>query len=192
MKNKVICSSLLIGLLASSIGTVFATEVEDAEKLQMLEKSMQPKRKTRAIVYDTDQNKNEESGSDKQAANVGDCTKISADANGTKIDFAIQFKMGRSDIATSSEYTLQEIAKVLKLNPDRCIFVEGHTDAVGNVSANMALSKERAESVVNFIVGKNGMDKNRFIATGKGSTEPLKNLAFSLIDKILVLDDCNW
>lgn len=176
MKNKVIFSSLLIGLLASSIGTVFATEAEDAEKLEMLEKSMQPKRKTRAIVYDADQNKNEESGSDKQATSLEDCTKLPSDVQGTKIDFAIQFKAGRSDIATSSEYTLQEIAKVLKSNPERCIFVEGHTDAVGNSNANMVLSKDRAESVVNFIVTKGGMSKNRFIAVGKGSMEPLKNL----------------
>ncbi len=40
----------------------------------------------------------------------------------------------------------------------------------------MTLSRERAGSVVKFIVERAGMDRNRLVAIGKGPNEPLKNL----------------
>ena len=60
--------------------------------------------------------------------------------------------------------------------PDKCILIEGHSDATGNADSNLSLSKDRASSVVKFIVDKAGMDTNRLTAVGKGQSEPLKNL----------------
>jgi outer membrane protein OmpA-like peptidoglycan-associated protein len=94
----------------------------------------------------------------------------------TAVDFAIQFKVGSAEVAPSSEGVLREIAKILALSPDRCVLVEGHTDASGNADKNMALSRERAGSVVRFIVEKTGLDRNRLVPIGKGSSDPLQNL----------------
>ena len=99
-----------------------------------------------------------------------------SDAKAITVDFAIQFKVGSADVAPASEDTLRQISKILALSPDRCVLVEGHTDASGNADANMTLSRERAGSVVKFIVERAGMDRNRLVAIGKGPNEPLKNL----------------
>ena len=53
------------------------------------------------------------------------------------------------------------------------IRIEGNTDATGSRSANISLSKARAQSVVNYLVREKGMDPNRFIVVGNGPDKPL-------------------
>ena len=139
------------------------------------------KPRTRAIVFDNDAGATAAPAtataavSETKPARIGDCAALPADVKTTPVDFAIQFKSGSADLAPASEETLRQIAKILALSPDRCILVEGHTDAVGNFEKNMALSKDRSSSVVKFIVEKAGMDASRLVPIGKGQTEPVKN-----------------
>ena len=85
-------------------------------------------------------------------------------------------ELGSAEVAPASEPTLREIAKILSLNPERCVLVEGHTDATGNAERNLELSHRRAGSVVKFIVEKSGIDRNRLVPIGKGSSDPMKNI----------------
>jgi NitT/TauT family transport system substrate-binding protein len=48
------------------------------------------------------------------------------------------------------------------------IRVEGTTDNTGNYDSNVALSKKRAQAVVDYLVNEYGMNKNRFIVVGNG------------------------
>ncbi len=48
----------------------------------------------------------------------------------------------------------------------------GHTDNVGSDNANLKLSKDRAESVKNYLVSK-GANPSRIEATGYGETQPI-------------------
>ena len=48
------------------------------------------------------------------------------------------------------------------------IRVEGNTDNTGNYHYNVALSKKRAQAVVDYLVTEYGMNKNRFIVVGNG------------------------
>lgn len=197
MRINLLFSSILTGLLVASAGSALAIGAEDEAKLKAFEQALKnsaasdkgntategaAKRRTRAIVFDNDQqaanpaNPATTDVATQPTARVDDCSKLSPDAKAVTVDFAIQFKVGSADVAASSEDTLRQISKILALAPDRCVLVEGHSDASGNVNANMALSKDRAVSVVRFIVDKAGLDKGRFFAIGKGPHEPLKNL----------------
>ena len=51
--------------------------------------------------------------------------------------------------------------------------VEGNTDAVGNAQMNLALSVQRAQSVVNYLVKEYQFDPNRFIVQGNGSKQAI-------------------
>lgn len=104
-----------------------------------------------------------------------DCSKLPADAKVTAVDFVISFKVNSSEIAPSSEGLLVQIAKVLNLSPERCVLVEGHTDASGSYEKNLLLSEKRASSVVKFISEKAEVDGKRLVAVGKGPSEPMKN-----------------
>lgn len=188
-RGHIVLPALMAGLLMFSLGSASALDAGDEAKLKELENALKSpaapaavkKPRTRAIVFDNDPGAATAAptaaavAAETKPARIGDCTALPADVKTTPVDFAIQFKSGSADLAPASEETLRQIAKILALSPDRCILVEGHTDAVGNFEKNMALSKDRSASVVKFIVEKAGMDSNRLVPIGKGQTEPLKN-----------------
>ena len=53
------------------------------------------------------------------------------------------------------------------------IEITGHTDNVGTPEANTKLSKERAESVRDYLLKTYGLPSNLLIAQGLGATQPI-------------------
>jgi outer membrane protein OmpA-like peptidoglycan-associated protein len=49
--------------------------------------------------------------------------------------------------------------------------IEGHADPRGTEAHNLALSTARAQSVVDYLVNQLGLERSRFQAIGKGSSE---------------------
>lgn len=187
-KSQWVISALMAGLLAAggSVSGAFASE--ENTKLQELERAMsapaeggKKQYRTRAIVFDNEAQPAAAAPTEGQPAPVAvragnDCSAVSPDAKSVPVDFAIQFKLGSAEISPASEPTLREIAKILSLNPERCVVVEGHTDAIGSAESNMLLSRERAASVVRYITEKSGIERGRLIPVGKGFSDPMKNL----------------
>ena len=66
---------------------------------------------------------------------------------------------------------LLRLVEFLKLNPDRKVLIEGHTDSIGSSEYNLQLSLLRAELVQSFLVG-NGLPADRITAIGYGETRP--------------------
>lgn len=183
--------SLLACALVAAFGTIalpsFASD--DAQKLEELQRALKvpgteaqtepgkKKVRTRAIVFDNAEPAPAQ-GAQAPAAAVQavaqNCGSINPATPGVAVDFAIQFTAGSASIASSSEPLLEQIAKVLALNPSSCIVVEGHTDVSGNADKNTALSRSRAESVVKFL--SKSIDQNRLVPVGKGSEELLKDI----------------
>jgi len=50
--------------------------------------------------------------------------------------------------------------------------IGGYTDGIGSVSYNKRLSKQRAQSVVDYLVSK-GIDRNRLKIVGYGKENPI-------------------
>ncbi len=168
-------------LLAMGSGEAVAAD-DEAAKLKDLERAMsapgdgepgKKKVRTRAIVFD---NAGSAPAGNSPAAGL-DCANLPPDVRSNAVDFAIQFQVGSAKVSPSSEATLGSIAKILALAPDRCVLVEGHTDASGSADKNMALSKDRAGSVVSYIVEKAGIERKRLVPIGKGSSSPAAGLA---------------
>ena len=84
----------------------------------------------------------------------------------------INFETGKSDIKPESQSIVDQIADMLKANPNLKISVEGHTDNVGAQASNQILSENRAKSVMNALIDKN-IDKGRLSAKGLGQTKPI-------------------
>ncbi|OHC61837.1 MAG: hypothetical protein A3H93_08900 [Rhodocyclales bacterium RIFCSPLOWO2_02_FULL_63_24] len=177
-------SALMLGMVLLAMGSGQAIAADDeAAKLKDLERAMttpaegepiKKKVRTRAIVFDNAPAPAAASAPAPAAAL--DCANLPADVKTNAVDFAIQFKVGSAKISHASEATLGSIAKILALAPDRCVLVEGHTDATGNADKNMTLSKDRAGSVVNYITEKSGIDRKRLVPLGKGSSNPAPGL----------------
>jgi outer membrane protein OmpA-like peptidoglycan-associated protein len=175
----------LVALVTLSNGAVvwpaFAAG-DDASSLEELKRAMSepseaPKKKrTRAIVFDGDAAPAPAGAPSIGGGSALDCAALPPDAKATSVQFPIQFRPGSAVITPASGSTLGEIAKILSLTPDRCVIVEGHTDAEGNPDKNLALSRDRASAVVKFIVDKGSVERKRLVPVGKGSTDPLKDM----------------
>ena len=89
-----------------------------------------------------------------------------------RIALSINFETGKSVIKPESEKIIDEIVEMLKANPTLKIAIEGHTDNVGNPTANQTLSEERAKLVMATLIAK-GIDKTRLSSKGFGQTKPV-------------------
>lgn len=84
----------------------------------------------------------------------------------------INFERRSAEIVPASRPVLKELAAVIAHCPAVQIEVAGHTDAAGKKAANEALSKRRAEAVVDSLT-KVGIGSAKLTAVGYGSSKPL-------------------
>jgi outer membrane protein OmpA-like peptidoglycan-associated protein len=84
----------------------------------------------------------------------------------------IEFDTGKATIRPVSRPTLDEAAGVLVEYPGLKVTVSGHTDDVGDKAKNIELSKARADSVKEYLVGK-GVAAERIETRGAGPNEPI-------------------
>jgi outer membrane protein OmpA-like peptidoglycan-associated protein len=90
-----------------------------------------------------------------------------------KITDKVQFATGSAEILPVSFGLLDEVANVLRENPQiQQLQVEGHTDSTGTAAINRKLSQQRAESVKKYLADK-GVDAKRMVAKGFGPDKPL-------------------
>ena len=83
----------------------------------------------------------------------------------------IMYETNSSNLLTSSKFVLDGFSDWLKENKDFSIEIQGHTDNVGSNDANMALSMDRAFSVMEYLIEK-GVDNSRLRFKGYGETNP--------------------
>ncbi|WP_435625773.1 OmpA family protein [Flagellimonas sp.] len=86
-------------------------------------------------------------------------------------DAGVYFDTNKSDVKGTSAATLDKLAGIFKEYPKSVILVEGHTDSAGPEDYNMNLSKQRAESVTNYLVSK-GISAGRFTTKWYGEAQP--------------------
>jgi outer membrane protein OmpA-like peptidoglycan-associated protein len=84
----------------------------------------------------------------------------------------IFFDSGKSVLKPESQQAIGEIVKLLKADAGLKVFVVGHTDNVGGSDANMKLSADRAQAVVQALV-KGGVDAGRIKSFGNGPYAPV-------------------
>ena len=94
-------------------------------------------------------------------------------ATGHASVYGIYFDTGKSVIKPESEAALAEIAKLLKGDAGLKVNVVGHTDSVGSIDSNMKLSQDRANAVVQALVGKYAIVATRLKAYGVGPLSPI-------------------
>jgi len=83
----------------------------------------------------------------------------------------LEFDFAKATIRPHSFPSLNRVAQLL-IDKNFSLKLAGHTDNVGSDAANLKLSKDRAESVKNYLVSK-GANPSRIEATGYGESQPI-------------------
>lgn len=86
------------------------------------------------------------------------------------------FVQSKAEILPESLPELERLYKILIERPTLEIELGGHTDNQGVYAANMKLSQERAEAVMQYLIDR-GIEKKRLKAVGYGPTKPVASNA---------------
>ena len=89
-----------------------------------------------------------------------------------RVALYINFDTGKSTIRPDSKPIIDQIVQLMKTNTGLELGVEGHTDNVGDVKSNQALSENRAKAVVAAIVAQ-GIEAKRLSPAGHGQNKPI-------------------
>ena len=101
------------------------------------------------------------------------------------VDYAakrIQFKPSSAELTAASYKVLDDLASVLKKNPEIKVTIEGHSSIDGIYEENVKLSKSRAENVRKYLASK-GVGNERLTTRGYGPDRPI-NTGKSLEDRV--------
>ena len=82
------------------------------------------------------------------------------------------FPSGASGLEDKDYTTLADLAAWLAANPARKVVLVGHTDASGGLAGNIALSKQRAQSVRSWLIQHYGAAPAQIDAQGAGYLAP--------------------
>lgn len=88
----------------------------------------------------------------------------------------IYYDYDESFIRDDAKPILNDLVRILKENPDINIQLVSHTDCRGSRTYNQALSQDRAESAVEYIV-EQGITRDRLRAKGEGEDSPANDCA---------------
>lgn len=84
----------------------------------------------------------------------------------------IEYDFDRATLRPESKKVLDDLYDFLVLNDNISVEIGSHTDTRGSDTYNMRLSKDRAKSVVDYLISK-GISPDRLVAQGFGETKPL-------------------
>ena len=84
----------------------------------------------------------------------------------------VLFASGQNRLVEGGRSSLEEVVDLLQTEPDKKIRVEGHTDSLGDADANLLLSEQRAQAVLEALVSL-GVANDRISSLGMGEDFPI-------------------
>ena len=88
---------------------------------------------------------------------------------------SIEFDVGQAHLKSEMYGDLNKIVNFMYDNLNFYLKISGHTDSFGAAATNLKLSKERAQTIRDYIVIFGGLEEERVSSEGYGSTRPLVN-----------------
>lgn len=116
---------------------------------------------------------------DKQAKEIKNevpGAKVERVGEGIVVEFKekILFGFDQSNLSSSAESNLNNLAAVLQKYPDTDIEIQGHTDSKGSEFYNMDLSEKRASAVAAYLKA-HGITNARITTKGYGEMAPVSS-----------------
>ncbi len=97
--------------------------------------------------------------------------------NASLFSIELYFQSGSTELIEESKQDIelfkQEFKDFFKENPKTLIFVTGHTDDLGSVEENRALSLSRASLIRDYMVNELNIDPKYILTYGRGAYQPI-------------------
>jgi NitT/TauT family transport system substrate-binding protein len=90
---------------------------------------------------------------------------------------SIYFESGSASMSTDSRAVVDEIGSFMRAYENTVVDIEGNTDTTGSRDLNMQLSKDRADTVKNYLMKKYGFPGARMRTAGNGPDKPIETNA---------------
>lgn len=84
----------------------------------------------------------------------------------------VLFDNGKATFADAFRPQLDQVLALLKKHPALNVVIEAHTDANGSDAPNLRLSQDRAQSILDYLVG-GGAESERLVPVGHGENHPI-------------------
>lgn len=84
----------------------------------------------------------------------------------------VLFDVGQATLKPGAEKALENLAQLMRREPDRRITIEGFTDSTGSLDTNLRLSERRAQAVKQALMAR-GIGAERIEARGYGPAYPV-------------------
>ncbi|WP_299555554.1 OmpA family protein [uncultured Tateyamaria sp.] len=94
-------------------------------------------------------------------------------ASGSIILHSLDFATGTTDLSEGPAPELEQIARLMENRPNLRIAIVGHTDTVGGLQANIAVSRARASAVRDRLIERYDISADRIEAGGMGYLSPV-------------------
>ena len=95
------------------------------------------------------------------------------EATGHAVLEGVTFASGTVTLQDADLPALRALAGYMAANPDLTVSIVGHTDSVGGLDGNIAISRRRAAAVVDRLVADYGVARGRLTAAGMGYLAPV-------------------
>ncbi|MEE4188241.1 MAG: OmpA family protein [Roseobacter sp.] len=93
--------------------------------------------------------------------------------NGHAVLSELVFATGTTELEPGPIASLAQLAEFMEAKPEFRVLLVGHTDTVGALAGNIALSRARARSVRSRLMSEYGIDAARIDAEGMGYLAPI-------------------
>jgi outer membrane protein OmpA-like peptidoglycan-associated protein len=146
-----------------------------AERSQVSQLGSALQQSQTGLAAETDARKAAEARAARAMESLNKIAQVKEESRGMVITLSGQvlFVTGKAELLPAAQDQLEQVAKALKDQGEiKPMVVEGYTDSVGTESANQTLSKNRAEAVRAYLVGK-GIPSDKITSVGKGKANPV-------------------
>ena len=86
---------------------------------------------------------------------------------------SIYFETNSAAMSPDSRVVVDEIGKFMRAYENTVVDIEGNSDSTGSREHNMALSKQRADTVKSYLTTKYGYPTERLRTVGNGPDKPI-------------------
>ena len=86
--------------------------------------------------------------------------------------FRLYFVLGSEALTPESQIALRSVLDDIKMRPVYQVEVIGHTDTIGEVRSNQALSLARASAIRDLLIS-DGVDRSAISIAGRGKLDPI-------------------